>query len=242
MSLRGSTYDSNVRLRLCVQHLVLSPSLMPPVKFRLLLVTDRHLVSGSSLSAVLSQAIIAGVPAIQLRERDLPTGELLALARDVHALAVPRAVPLILNDRVDLVLALNLDGVHLRANSLPISVVRRLIGPDRLIGISTHSVDETQRASHDGADYIIFGPIFDTPSKRSFGPPLGLDALADACRESTTPIFAIGGITHERVRDVRRAGAYGVAVIGALLTCADIGRAVREFNEALQAPNVGRSE
>ena len=178
---------------------------------------------------------MAGVPAIQLRERDLPTGELLSLAREVHALAVPRAVPLILNDRVDLVLALNLDGVHLRANSLPVSTVRRLIGPDRLIGISTHSVEEVQRANHDGADYIIFGPIFDTPSKRSFGSPLGLSVLADVCRDSMVPIFAIGGITSERVRDVRQAGAHGVAVIGALLMCADIGAAVHEFGEALQA-------
>lgn len=216
------------------QQLVLSPSLMPPVNFRLLLVTDRHQLHGRSLSMVLGQAIMAGVPAIQLRERDLPTSELLSLAREVHALAMPRAVPLILNDRVDLVLALNLDGVHLRANSLPVSTVRRLIGPDRLIGISTHSVEEVQRANHDGADYIIFGPIFDTPSKRSFGSPLGLDVLADVCRESIVPIFAIGGITRERARDVRRAGAHGVAVISALLTRADISVAMREFSEALQ--------
>jgi thiamine-phosphate pyrophosphorylase len=183
---------------------------------------------------VLSQAITAGVPAIQLRERDLPTGELLSLAQEIQSITTSCAVPLIVNDRVDLMMALNLDGVHLRADSLPVSAVRRLIGPDRLIGISTHSVDEVRRANHDGADYIIFGPIFDTPSKRSFGPPLGLDALADVCRESTIPIFAIGGITSERVREVRRAGAHGIAVIGALLTRDDIGDAVREFTHALE--------
>ena len=208
---------------------------MPLINFRLLLVTDRHQVHGRSLSTVLRQAIMAGVPAIQLRERDLLTGELLPLAQEIYSLTAPRAVPLILNDRVDLVLALNLDGVHLRANSLPVSVVRRLIGPNRLIGISTHSVEDVQRANHDGVDYIIFGPIFDTPSKRSFGAPLGLDVLADVCRNSMVPIFAIGGITRERVRDVRRVGAHGVAVIGALLTSADISGAVREFNTALQA-------
>lgn len=208
---------------------------MPPVNFRLLLVSDRHQLHDRSLSTVLSQAIMAGVPAIQLRERDLSTGELLPLAQEIHSLTARRAVPLILNDRVDLVLAMNLDGVHLRANSLPVSVVRRLIGPNRLIGISTHSVEDVQRANHDGADYIIFGPIFDTPSKRSFGAPLGLEVLADVCRNSIVPIFAIGGITSERVRDVRRAGAHGVAVIGALLTSADISGAVREFSSALQA-------
>jgi thiamine-phosphate pyrophosphorylase len=149
-------------------------------------------------------------------------------------MAVPRAVPLILNDRIDLVLALNLDGVHLRSDSLSVSSARRLLGPDRLIGISTHSIEEIRQANQDGADYIVFGPIFDTLSKRPFGPPLGLDRLAAVCRESAVPILAIGGITLERVRDVRRAGAHGVAVIGALLTRDDIGEAVREFVDALQ--------
>ena len=207
---------------------------MPSVNFRLLVVTDRHQTQGRPLVPLLDRAIEAGVQAIQLRERDLPTTELLALAHAIHDVSTPRSVPLLINDRVDLSLALNLDGVHLRANSLPVSAVRRLIGPDRLIGISTHSIEEVQQANHDGADYIIFGPIFDTPSKRSFGSPLGLDALADVCRHSMVPIFAIGGITCERVRAVRRAGAHGVAVIGALLTRDDIGEAVRAFTHALQ--------
>ncbi len=207
---------------------------MSLVNFRLLLITDRHQLHGRSLSTVLTQAIMAGVPAIQLRERDLPTGELLSLAQEIHTLAAPRAIPLILNDRVDLVLALNLDGVHLRSDSLPLPTARRLMGTDRLIGISTHSVEDVRRANDDGADYIIFGPIFDTPSKRSFGPPLGLDVLADVCRQSTVPIFAIGGMTSERVCDVRRAGAHGVAVIGAVLTSDDVGGVVREFMDILK--------
>ncbi len=207
---------------------------MPPIDFRLLLVTDRHQTRGRPLPEILHHAVVAGLPAIQLRERDLPTGELLSLAQEIHALAEPRAVPLILNDRVDLVLALNLDGVHLRSDSLPVSSARRLLGPDRLIGVSTHSVEEVRRGNQQGADYIIFGPIFDTSSKRSYGPPLGLDLLAAACRESTVPVFAIGGITCERVGDARRAGAHGVAVIGALLTRDDIGEALWEFTDALQ--------
>ncbi|NGZ59747.1 MAG: thiamine phosphate synthase [Nitrospira sp. LK265] len=207
---------------------------MPPVNFRLLLITDRHLVQGQSLSTVLTEAIMAGVPAIQLRERDLPTGELLSLAQEIHALTAPRTVPLIVNDRVDLMLALNLDGVHLRSDSLPPLPVRQLIGPRRLIGISTHSVEDVRRANQGGADYVVFGPIFETSSKRSFGPPLGLNLLADVCRRSSIPVLAIGGITCERVRDVRRAGAHGVAVIGALLTRDDIGEAVREFRDALE--------
>jgi len=202
---------------------------MAPINFRLLLVTDRHQTCGRSLTTVLQQAIIAGAPAIQLREKDLSTADLLALAQEIQAVASARAVPLIVNDRVDLVMALNMSGVHLRTESLPLSTVRQLLGPRRLIGISTHSIEEVRRANREGADYIVFGPIYDTPSKRPFGPPLGLDRLAEACSQSTVPIFAIGGITCDRVHDIRTVGAHGAAVIGAVLTSKDVGAAVQDF-------------
>ncbi len=207
---------------------------MPPVDFRLLLVTDRHQVQGRSLLEALQDAIQAGVRAIQLRERDLSTGELLSLAGAAQAMTTPNAVSLIVNDRVDLAMALDLQGVHLRADSLSARFVRRIVGPQRLIGVSAHSAEDVRRAGDDGADYVVFGPIFDTPSKRSFGPPLGLNLLTDVCRNSSTPVFAIGGITCERVHSVRHAGAHGVAVIGALLTRNDIDAAVREFTCALK--------
>ena len=207
---------------------------MPPVDFRLLLVTDRTQAGGRSLPSLIRQAINAGLPAVQLRERDLSMRELLPLAQEIQSITTSHTVPLIVNDRVDLMMALNLDGVHLRSDSLPPFPVRHLIGPHRLIGVSTHSVEDVRRANSSGADYVVFGPIFETPSKRPFGPPLGLDLLADICRRSSIPVFAIGGITCERVRDVRRAGAHGVAVIGALLTRDDIDEAVREFRDALK--------
>jgi thiamine-phosphate pyrophosphorylase len=208
---------------------------MPPVNFRLLLVTDRTQTGGRSLSSLIQQAVNAGLPALQLRERDLSTGELLARARGIQSLTAPRAVPLIVNDRVDLVLAMNADGVHLRANSLPVSVARRLVGPDRLVGVSTHSIREVEQANRDGADYVLFGPIFDTPSKRSFGPPLGLGALAEACRHSAIPVFAVGGVTSASVPDVRQAGAHGVAVIGAILTRDDVAAATRDMLASLMS-------
>lgn len=207
---------------------------MPSVNFRLLLVSDRHQAGNRSLLSMLKQSVEAGVHAIQLRERDLPTAELLSLAREIQAVTVPRAVPLIMNDRVDLVLALNLEGVHLRANSLPVSVARRLVGAHRFVGLSTHSIDEVRQANQDGADYVVFGPVFDTPSKRPFGPPVGLDALRDVCRQSTIPVFAIGGMTSARVRDVRRAGAHGVAVIGAILARDDVAAGTRELLASLE--------
>ncbi len=207
---------------------------MPSVNFRLLLVTDRTQAGGRSLPSLIRQAVSAGLPAVQLRERDLSTGELLPLAQEIQAITRSHAVPLIVNDRVDLMMVLNLDGVHLRSDSLPLPTVRQMIGPRRLIGVSTHSVEDVRRANEGGADYVVFGPIFSTPSKRRFGPPMGLHLLADVCRRSSIPVLAIGGITCERVRDVRRAGAFGVAAIGALLARDDVGEAVREFKHALE--------
>ena len=208
---------------------------MPPINFRLLLVTDRHQTQGRSLRTMLQQAVKGGVPAIQLRERDLSTPELLLLTRELQAITAPHAVPLIINDRIDLVLALNLGGVHLRANSLPVSVARRLVGTQRLIGLSTHSIEEVRQANRDGADYVLFGPIFDTPSKRQFGAPVGLEALAAVCGQSVIPVFAVGGITSALVRDVRRAGAHGVAVIGAILTRDDAAEATSELLVSLES-------
>lgn len=214
---------------------------MPPVDFHLLLVTDRSLVRERSLESALRESVDAGVQAIQLRERDLSTRELLSLAGQIHAMTKSRGVPLIINDRVDLVQALDLDGVHLRASSLPVSVVRRVLGPRRLIGVSTHSVKEVQQAGDDGADYVILGPIFETPSKREFGAPLGLAALADACRRSSVPVFAIGGMTIKRIAAARDAGASGVAMIGGILGREDVGTATVEMQAAVRAAWAPRS-
>ncbi|MCC6139101.1 MAG: thiamine phosphate synthase [Nitrospira sp.] len=208
---------------------------MPSVDFHLLLVTDRSLVREQSLPDALQEAVDAGVPAIQLRERDLATSDLVALTRQVLATTRYRAVPLIINDRADLAVALDLGGVHLRASSLSVSVARQIVGPRRLIGVSAHSVEEAQRAGDDGADYVILGPIFETPSKREFGAPLGLAVLADACRRASVPVFAIGGIARERIDSVRDSGAFGVAMIGGILGRADVGAAAAEMCAAIRA-------
>lgn len=208
---------------------------MPPVDFHLLLVTDRSLVRGRSLPSAIQAAVDGGVAAIQLRERDLPARELFPLAQQIHAIARDRTVPLIINDRVDLAVALDLDGVHLRATSLPVSVARRVVGTRRLIGVSAHSVEEVQQAGDEGADYVILGPLFETPSKLAFGAPLGLAVLADACRHTSVPILAIGGITRERIEAVRDTGAFGVAMIGSILGREDVGLAAREMCTAVRA-------
>ena len=206
---------------------------MPGVDFRLLLVTDRHQTKGRPLVPLLQRVLTAAAPAIQLRERDLSARELVTLAREVQAVTVSRRSQLLINDRIDVALALEGVGVHLRSNSLPVSVARQLLGAQRLLGISVHAVEEGLSAQSQGADYIVLGPIYETPTKQMFGPPLGIHTLEKACRLVRIPIIGIGGVTAARAREMRRAGAFGVAVVTAVLSAADVESATRELLDAV---------
>jgi len=206
---------------------------MPQLESRLFLVTDRHQTNGRSLVPLLQRVLAAAAPAIQLRERDLSTRELLTLAYEVQALTASRTSNLFINDRIDVALALEGDGVHLRSNSLPVSTARQLMGVQRLLGVSVHAVEEAVRAESQGADYVVLGPIFETPSKQMFGPPLGIHTLEKACRQVNIPIIGIGGVTALRAREMRHAGAFGVAVITAILGAADVESATHELFDAV---------
>lgn len=166
---------------------------------------------------------------VQIREKDLDTLELIDLARQLIPVIKQHHGKALLNDRVDLALALNADGVHLRSDSLPLPLARRLLGNEKLIGISTHSVEEVQYAENEGADFVVLGPIFETPSKRIYGHPLGFHTLETACRVSHLPIFAIGGITPKHVHPVMSSGAYGIAVISSILQAPCILDSTREL-------------
>jgi len=200
---------------------------------RLLVVTDRHQTRGRPLVTLLQRIVHAGTPAIQLRERDLSTRELVTLAREAQAVTASRRSQLFINDRIDVALALEGVGVHLRSNSLPVSVARQMLGTQRLLGISVHSVEEAVQGESQGADYIVLGPIYDTPSKQLFGPPLGVHTVEKACRLVRIPIIGIGGVTAARAREMRRAGAFGAAVITAILGATDVESAVRELLDAV---------
>jgi len=208
--------------------------LMPRVDFSLYLITDRHQTAGRPLLSVLERALSAGVKAVQLREKDLGTRPLLELAAELLSLTRKHGGLLFINDRVDLVMALGADGVHLRSDSMPVQAARRVLGPNRLIGMSAHSVGEVLKAEADGADFAVLGPIYDTPSKRRYGDPIGLRPLEEVSQQSHIPIFAIGGISLPCVQEVRRAGAYGVALISAILLSEDIEPATRLLLHALQ--------
>jgi thiamine-phosphate pyrophosphorylase len=206
---------------------------MSRVDFSLYLVTDRHQTAGRPLVPLIEEALRAGARTVQLREKDLDTRSLLALAEELLPVIRRHQAALFVNDRIDVALALDADGVHLRATSLPVRVARRLVGARRLLGVSVHSVDEAARAESDGADFVVLGPIYETVSKRAFGPPIGLQAVEEASRRCRIPVFGIGGITPARASDVRRAGARGVAVISSVLASASVDSAVREFMAAL---------
>ncbi len=205
---------------------------MPSVDFRLYLVTDRHQTAGRPLVSVVGRAVNAGVRAVQLRERDLPIRALLSLSLDLQ-----RELPdmqLFINDRVDLAAGLGCRGVHLRESSLPAPVVRTLLRPSQLLGLSVHSVQGAVAAERHGADFVVLGPIYDTPSKREYGAPLGLQVLEQAARAVTIPIFAIGGMTASRTREMLQAGAFGVAVLSSILSASNVEAATEKFLAAIE--------
>ena len=159
-------------------------------------------------------AVDAEVPLFQIREKTLSARALYEVV--VRAVSVTRdsKTRLIVNDRVDVARAAGADGVQLTARSLPASIVRRVCGPELLIGVSTHSREEAQAARDGGADFVLFGPVFETESKRAFGPPQGLNKLRDVARAlDEFPVLAIGGITLENIPACLSAGARGVAGI-----------------------------
>ncbi len=177
---------------------------------------------------VLEEAIRGGVRAIQLREKDLSARELYVLAQEVRKLTKVAGVKLFINDRVDVALAVEADGVHLGQQSLPPHVVRRLIG-NKLMGVSTHNLQEALQAQDSGADFITFGPLFFTPSKAPYGKPVGLEALKEVRKFISIPILGLGGIKKDSVREVLLAGADGISVISAVLCAPDVYQAAKEL-------------
>ncbi len=183
--------------------------------------TDRRAAGGRPLGPVVEACLGAGLPAVQLREKDLAGAELHRLARELRGLTARHRARLLVNDRVDVALAIDAEGVHLPADGFPPEVARRLVGDRRFVGVSTHRLAEAEAAAEAGADYLFFGPVYATPSKRAYGPPQGLAALAAVCRRVAVPVVAIGGVTASCIPELRAAGAAGVAVIRALLEADD---------------------
>ena len=175
---------------------------------------------------LVGRAVAAGVSLVQLREKRLTARTLLSLAARCAEITKASNTRLLINDRADIASAALCDGVHLTTQSLEARIVRRTFGQDFLVGVSTHTLEEAATARDGGADFAVLGPIFDTPSKRAYGPPLGITALSQVAHAlSPFPLIAIGGITLANARKVIRAGAAGIA-------------AIRLFSDAQNLPEV----
>lgn len=200
-----------------------------PLDFALYLITDRRQAPNGQLIPTVRRALEGGVRAVQLREKDLSAAELLPLAGELRSLTREFGAHLLINDRVDVALATGADGVHLGGHSLPAADARRLLGPDNLIGVSTHRIEEIRTAEESGADFVTFGPVWFTPSKAPYGEPVGLAQLREACAATALPVFALGGVRPERVPQALAAGAAGVALISAILAASDPAAAAQDF-------------
>ncbi|MGI9950869.1 thiamine phosphate synthase [Moorellaceae bacterium AZ2] len=176
-------------------------------------------------------ATLEGVDFFQLREKNLPGSELYRLACKLRK-ALPANTKLLINDRVDIAVAAGLDGVHLGQRSLPVEAARRLLGRGAMIGVSVHNLVEALTATRAGADYLLFGHVFATDSKKGL-PPRGLDALKEVADQVGIPVLALGGVTVERVEACLAAGARGVAVMSAVMAASDPPAVVKEFRRAL---------
>lgn len=208
------------------------------VDFRVYLITDRRQAPGGDIARAVAGALDGGIRAVQLREKDLPGDELFRLAGRMRDLTARHGARLLVNDRVDVALAVGADGVHLGGASIPASVARGLLGKEALIGCSTHGARELREAVDQGADFVTFGPVYPTPSKAAYGPPVGVAALAEACRTAAVPVFALGGVKAENAGEVIGAGAFGIALISGIVAAADPRGAAAELVARYEKPHV----
>jgi thiamine-phosphate pyrophosphorylase len=199
----------------------------------LCLVTDRARTRGRDLVTVVAECLAAGLSAVQVREKDLGAGELAALCRRLRGFTLDAEALLIVNDRVDVALAVGADAVQRTSTSLSVRDMIAVADKRLHIGASVHALEEAIDAERQGADWVVFGPVYDTPSKRAYGPAQGLARLEAVARAVGVPVIAIGGITPERVTEVRAAGAAGVAVISAILEADSPADATARFLDQL---------
>lgn len=202
---------------------------------RLYVVTDRQQTADRPLEAVVAEAARGGAGMVQLREKDLTARDLYDLGARLQSQLAPHNVPLLINDRLDVALALDTAGVHLAGHSLSPAQARQVLGPHKLIGVSTHSLDQARQAVQEGVDFIVFGPVFETPSKVQYGAPQGLDRLAEVVAHVACPVIAIGGIDTANVPQVLRTGAHGVAMIRAVLAAPDPCAAAQQLRQQIEA-------
>ncbi|MBU4495387.1 MAG: thiamine phosphate synthase [Acidobacteria bacterium] len=208
---------------------------MNNIDWRLCFVADVEAARERDLRPIVAEALAGGITLLQLRAKKLDTRPFLDLALDLLPLVRSAGVPLIINDRVDIALASGADGVHLGRNDMPPAAARKLLGNNKIIGISANSAEEAAAAEAGGADYIGLSPIFGTPSKTDTDPPIGLSGIRRLTNAVTIPGIAIGGINRDNAADVFSAGAAGIAVISAIMGAEDVREAAAELRQIVES-------
>lgn len=193
------------------------------------LVTDRGFLQGRPLESIVLAAVKGGVGIVQLREKEASSREFYELALTLKQVLAPYRVPLIINDRMDIALAVDADGIHIGHSDLPYAVARSLLGPDKIIGVSVDCVSDAVEANLLDVDYIAVSPVFDTTTKTDTAPASGLNGLAAIRKTSRHPCIGIGGIHLSNVEDVINAGAEGVAVVSAIMAAENPTKAAEAF-------------
>lgn len=206
----------------------------------LYVITDAKLSRGRPHVEVIRAAIRGGATIVQYREKEGTTRQLLQEAQALRELTRAAGIPFIVNDRVDIALAVDADGVHVGQDDLPARIARRLMGPGKIIGVSASNLQEALEAEAEGADYIGAGPVFATPTKPDAAPPIGLEGLAEICRRVSIPVVAIGGIHEGNAGSVIEAGAAGVAVVSAIVAAPDVEDAARRLRAVVEAAQEAR--
>ncbi len=197
------------------------------IDYSLYLVTDRTLSKGRSNRQIVEAVVAGGVTCVQLREKHCGTREFIQEAQALQPLLRDHHIPLIINDRLDVALAVEADGVHLGQSDMPIGMARNIAGSALIIGISAESTDDALRAEQEGADYIGISPVFATPTKTDTAAPLGLEGVNKIRELVTIPLVGIGGLNQHNAASVIAAGADGVAVVSAIVSAADPTEATR---------------
>ena len=200
-----------------------------PVDWSLYLVTERGLARGRPLAQVVEAAIRGGVTVVQYRDKQGCTGEMIREAGDILEVCRSMGATFLVNDRLDVALAVGADGLHVGQQDLPPALARSLLGPEAILGVSAGSVPEAREAEAAGADYLGASPVFATPTKTDAGPALGLQGLSEMVAATSIPVVAIGGIHAANARPVIEAGAAGIAVVSAIMAADDVEGAARQL-------------
>ncbi len=203
----------------------------PP--FRYYLITNRKKCAPQNLTEVVTEACRNGIKAVQVREKDLSTKELYRLAVKLRGITRKTQTRLFINDRADIAISVDADGVHCREKSMHPNDIKK-INSSLLVGSSVHSVELAKHAEENGADFLQFGPVYYTSSKARYGEPQGIDKLRKVCDETTIPVYAVGGITPEHASDCINAGAFGVAGISSIMGAEDIPEKVDQWEKVLK--------